>query len=164
MNDNTYTMRERRPLALDGVQPRQTITSQPGAPTSSDATRPPMRRTYAKPRPATAPSRGVWQKLQLPLLLLGAAIAGFVVDNLLLGLSLLALYAIAAFVTHISSRVTFTLALLLLIAISILLLFKPNMQLIRTFATYTFVLVTVGVITLGKEARLPKRTRRKYRR
>lgn len=90
--------------------------------------------------------------------------AGFFADNLVFGLVLLTAYAVVALVTRIASRTTFTLALLLLAAISLLLLFKPNQQLIRHFATYAFVLLLIGVITLGREVKLPKRTRRAYRR
>ena len=89
---------------------------------------------------------------------------GFVADNLMLGLGMLAIYTVLVFVFRIPSRTTFTLALLLLIAISGLLFFKPSPRLIGNFATYTFVLLLIGSLTLGREVRLPKRTKRKYRR
>ena len=89
---------------------------------------------------------------------------GFFADNLAIGLILLCAYATVALIKRIPSRTTFTLAMVLLAAISVMLLFKPSAQLIRNFATYAFVLLLVGVITLMRESRLPKRMPRKYRR
>jgi hypothetical protein len=131
--------------------------------TIAAATPAPRPRAYAKPQPA--PQKPAFtQKLQLPALLLIGAVGGFFADSLMLGLALLTAYAIAAVILRIPSRLTFTLTLLLLAAISVLLLLKPNMHLIGNFSTYSFVLLVIGVITLGREARPPKRMRRKYRR
>lgn len=158
MENNSYPLQNKRPLSLDGVQSR-TMTA-PSVPT------PQPRRSYTRSRPVTQNSqkKNIWQKLQLPLLILGGVTGGFFADNLAFGLALLAAYGIAAFVMRISSRISFALALLLLVAISILLLFKPNMQLIGNFATYAFALMLIGAITLGREVSPAKRTKRKYRR
>lgn len=162
-NYSTQPLQARRPLALDGVQRAPAPRDVPaGTPAQLPRTLP-ARRVYSKPV-AARKERKFWEKLQLPLLIMAGAAGGFFADNLALGLSLLAIYGITAFVTRVASRTTFTLALLLLGAISMLLLFKPNTQLIRNFATYAFGLLIVGAITLGREARLPKRARRKYRR
>ena len=142
---------------IDGVRPA-TMPSHPQATAPA-----PVRRAYSKPR-IEPPKASIWQKLQLSVLLLAGTMGGFFADNLAVGLVLLGAYAVAAFITKIASRTTFTLALVLLGAISVMLLFKPSAQLIRNFATYAFVLLMVGVITLGLEARLPKRMQRKYRR
>jgi hypothetical protein len=150
MNNNPRLIKQ-RPLSVDGVKPKQ-----PPPPTAKPAGR---QRTAAPEEQS-----GIWQKLQLPLLLLVGAVGGFFVENLALGLGMLTVYAIAAFVKRIPSRTTFTLALLLLGAISALLFFKPSPQLINNFATYAFVLLLVGVITLGREARHPEFARPKYKR
>lgn len=154
------TLQAKRPLSVDGVR---RAPSQDASPTPPVQANPPKQRAYRAVRP-TPTKRSYWQIIQLPLLLVAGALGGFFAESLAIGLSLLAMYAIIAFVKRIASRTTFTLALLLLAAISIMLLFKPNMRLIGNFATYAFVLLAVGVITLGRESRLPKRTRRKYRR
>jgi hypothetical protein len=156
MENDTYQLRQQRPLNMNGLRPRTTVPR---------ARLAPARRMYFKSRPETQRREHRWlQKIHLPLLLLAGLGGGFFADSLVLGMALLAAYGIYAFVTNIPSRTTFTLALLILAAISLLLLFKPNLDLIRNFATYTFVLLLIGVITLGKEAKMPKRMPRKYRR
>ncbi len=154
MENPINTFQQRRPMAVDGLRPRA-AAAQPAQPVE--------RRVYSAPRPEVQESR-FWQKLQLPLLLLAGAVGGFFAESLALGLSMLAIYGLVAFITRIPSRTTFTLALLLLAAISVMLLAKPSASLIRNFSSYAFVLLLIGVITLGREARLPKRMPRKYRR
>ena len=162
MTDNTFRYGRRQPMTIDGFRP-QSSQAQAIAVPAETAYRP-QRRQYFKPAPATrAPARNIWQKLQMPLLLLAGSTGGFLAGDLVFGLVLLTGYAILAFVTRIPSRTTFTLAFLLLGAISVMLLLKPDMQLIGNFATYAFVLLLIGVVTLGRESRLPKRTRRKQR-
>lgn len=142
---------------IDGVQPRAAITNPP-------QTLPPAkRRVYFAPK-SQPKEHKTWQKLQLPLLLLAGMTGGFFADNLVIGLVLVLLYGAVALVTRISSRTTFSLTLILLAAISIMLLFKPSAELIRNFATYAFVLLMIGVISLWRESRLPKRMPRKYKR
>ena len=159
MDNNTNVMQPKRPLALDGVrsQPREPRAVRPFVPAQKP-------RIYAKPRAAAPKEHAIWQKVQLPMLLLAGAVGGFFADNLALGLGLIGLYAAVAVVSRIASRTTFTLAFLLLGSISLMLLAKPSAQLIRNFASYAFALLLVGVLTLAWEARLPKRMRRKYRR
>lgn len=157
MDNNTDILQTRRPVSLDGVrhQPRPAVA----------VARPLLARprTYSQPRPAPKQHQ-LWQRMQLPLLLTAGAVGGFFADNLALGLVLMTGYAVFAILTRVASRTTFTLAFLLLGAISVMLLVKPSAQLIQNFATYAFVLLLVGVITLGREARMPKRMHRKYRR
>jgi hypothetical protein len=51
----------------------------------------------------------------------------------------------------IASRTTFTLALLSMVATTLLLVVRGNIPLAQNFATYTFLLLVVGVITLTRE-------------
>lgn len=158
MDNNADVLQNKRALALDGVRSRPQRAA-----VAITRPLPPKPRAYFKPR--TEPKRpGLWQKIQLPMLLLAGAVGGFFAENLALGLALIGGYAIFALVTRVASRTTFTLAFLLLGAISVMLLAKPSAQLIQNFATYAFVLLIVGVVTLGREARMPKRMPRKYRR
>lgn len=160
MNTKTYTMQGSRPMSLDGVSsPRAAQMQRTSLAPATAIRRPVYSRVSAAP-----PKPRIWQKLQLPMLMLAGTMGGFFADNLAVGLALISAYGITAFVTRISSRTTFTLALILLGAISVMLLFKPSALAIRNFSTYAFVLLMVGVITLGREARLPKRMPRKYRR
>ncbi len=155
MENQTNTIQRQQPIAVDGLRPRIAAPTTP--------TKPVQRRAYSQPVPQKKENH-LWQKLQLPLLLLAGAAGGFFAESLAFGLSMLAVYALVAFFRRIPSRTTFTLALLLLAAISVMLLAKPNTALIYNFSSYAFVLLMIGVITLGREARLPKRMPRKYRR
>lgn len=160
MTDNAFRYARQQPVAIDGFRPRPSQAQAIAVPAA-----PPQRRLYFKPAAAARePKRNVWQKLQMPLLLLAGSTGGFLAGDLVFGLVVLTAYAVLALVTRIPSRTTFTLAFLLLGAISVMLLLKPNMQLIGNFATYAFVLLLIGAITLGRESRLPKRTRRQQRR
>lgn len=155
MNNEPFT--NTRSFSVNGLQPH---IAQPGAGA------PPLprgKRMYFRPQP-TQRDRRLPKKLELLLLLAAGTAGGFLAGNVVVGLALLAIYGAFAFVTRIPSRTTFTLALLLLAAISAMLLLKPNLPLIQNFATYAFVLLLIGVITLGREAKMPKRMRRKYRR
>lgn len=143
----------------DDIRPARPLPQQPTAKTAVLH----RRQAYYPPRPPQG-RRSHVQLLQLPLLLAAGSFAGFFAETLAVGLAMLAVYAVVAFATRIPSRTTFTLALLLLAAICIMLLAKPSGLLIQNFSTYAFALMLIGVITLAREARLPKRTRRKYRR
>jgi hypothetical protein len=123
----------------------------------------PGRRLQFKPPAATKKQRR-WERWQLPFILSIGLFGGYIAQSLLLGLGMLIMYALAALVWRIPSRTTFMLALLFLLGISLLLLLRPNQQLVSNFATYAFVLLLIGVITLGREARLPKRIRPSRRR
>jgi hypothetical protein len=160
MGSNTDLLTGRRALSLDGVQGRPAAISQQ-APIYAVPHRP---RIQFRQQPSTPHKHTFWQKAQLPIPLLAGAIGGFFANNLVLGLGLIAVYGLCAIISRITSRTTFTLAFLLLGGISLMLLAKPNTQLIRNFATYAFVLVVIGVVTLARESRLPKRMPRKYRR
>lgn len=149
----------KRPLSVDGVQRREALYQQP-----RPAGRPESHRAFARPRPVPQKRHHpIWNRLQLPLLLLAALFGGLLAQTLAIGLVLSGIYVVVAFIKRIPSRTSFLLALLLLLAISVLLLFKPDQQLIRAFVTYTFIFLLVGVVTLGRESRMPKRIRRPRR-
>lgn len=156
MENNSDTMRNRRPLTLDGIRP---LAPKPVPP--ARVVPPPRIQFRARPAPR---KQSLLQKLQLPLLVVVCVTGGFFADSLVLGLLLITGYGVFVLVARVPSHITFTLALLLLGTISLLLLFKSDSPLIHNFATYAFVLLVLGVITLAREAKLPKRTRRKYRR
>lgn len=157
MNSQTY-LAAKQQITVNDIKRRPI-----GAPTPQSVDAPKKTRTY-RALPPMPSKRTYWQMLQLPILLAAGALGGFFAETLAVGLSMLVIYAIIAFVRRIPSRITFTLALLLLSAISIMLLVKPSQILISNFSTYAFVLLLIGVITLGRETKMPKRTRRKYRR
>lgn len=98
-----------------------------------------------------------------PLILLAALL----VQSGVFGQLAIIAYGIAAFVWRIPSRTTFTLVLISIITTTILLVGKGNLPLSQAFATYTFLLLVVGVFTLSRElkqegGRIYSRQHRQY--
>jgi ABC-type branched-subunit amino acid transport system ATPase component len=89
-------------------------------------------------------------------------ISGFFVQSVVFGLIAIAVYGICTLIFRIHSRITFALAFISLITVVALLLVKQNVALASNFATYTFLLLVLGVIALSIEAR--PRVRKKRRR
>jgi hypothetical protein len=79
-------------------------------------------------------------------------IAGFGMQSLSFGLVAIGLYGIAALVFKLYSRTTFTLALISLIAVPIILVARQNTEVASNFATYTFLLIVIGIISLLRES------------
>jgi hypothetical protein len=133
------------PMALRAATAHPANKSQP-----SPATPQPKRHSYAAPTPPKA-RRSFPDRLQLPVIIVGAMLAGIFAQSAVFGEVLVVLYGIAAFVWCIASRTTFTLALLSMVATTLLLVVRGNIPLAQNFATYTFLLLVVGVITLTRE-------------
>ncbi|HSD56000.1 MAG TPA: hypothetical protein VLA92_02505 [Candidatus Saccharimonadales bacterium] len=158
-----------RPPSVDGVirtgLPQQPITHKIPSPSvrinsSPNQAQSPVQRQFAKPAPQK-PSR--WQRWQMPLILLGGMIGGFLVQTTWIGVAMIVIYGVFAMILRIPSRTTFALAALSVVAITVMLLFKPNEQLASNFTTYTFLLLVIGVIALIIEGRPPKRRKRSRR-
>lgn len=95
--------------------------------------------------------RRVPEWIQLPLIIAGGMLAGLAIQSPVLGQAVLVVYGIVAFFLRIPSRITFVLALLAMVATTVLLVFKGDIFMAQNFATYTFLLLVVGVITLNRE-------------
>lgn len=161
-------MSPKRRVSVDGfarrpaqqLLPRQqsglrNTAAQPRAIAPASAPTKPRARSFAPPAPP--PRRaGVWQRLQLPLTIVIGLIVGFFMQSLLFGLGLIALYGVLALVFKVQSRVTFVLAFLSLLAVILLLLVKRNPEQSGNFATYTFLLLMVAVVSLMIELRQAK--------
>lgn len=91
------------------------------------------------------------ERLQLPLIIIGGMLAGFAIQSALLGQVLIVAYGVACLIYRIPSRVSFGLALAALSVTTGLLILMGNVMLSQTFATYTFLLLVVGVISLNRE-------------
>lgn len=155
--------------SIDGVQsPRPGLTHQtsgqpfvrPAAPAVQPRPRPPLQRPFQiagvqHARPA------LWDRLQLPALILGGMLTGFFVQSLVFGIAAIIVYAALALGFRVPSRATFMLAFLALVTVVVLLLIRPGSELAGSFATYTFLLLVTGVIALAIEARPPKRRKRR---
>jgi len=108
-------------------------------------------RIYARPAPALRQRRGIPERLQLPLIIGGAIAAGLFAQAAVFGELLVVAYGFGALLWRVASRTTFTLALLSMVATTLLLVVRGNIILAQNFATYTFLLLVVGVITLIRE-------------
>ncbi|HSW65575.1 MAG TPA: hypothetical protein VLI54_00360 [Bacillota bacterium] len=104
-----------------------------------------------------------WQRLQLPLLVTLGLVGGVLAQNMLLGCLLAAAYGIVALFKRIPSRTTFALATMGLAVVCVMLLIKPNGELITNFSTYAFIFLIIGVVSLTRESRLPRSPKRKRR-
>lgn len=151
--------------ALPQLQPRPIPKQQSPQPVVAPRQQPRSPASPARPYAleAPAPTRpSLWQRLQLPLLISAGMLAGFLVQSLWLGIGIIVIYGILALICRLESRVTFALAFISLLTVPVLLLFKSNIELASNFATYTFLLLVIGVIALSIEAR-PQERRRKRR-
>jgi hypothetical protein len=128
--------------------PRNNFRPRP-QPTQSVQPRPVKRKTFAAPAPAKRTGMPDW--VQLPLIITGGILAGLSIQSPVLGQATLVGYGIVAYILKIPSRTTFVLALLAMVATIIFLVFKGDVFMAQNFATYTFLLLVVGVITLNRE-------------
>lgn len=162
--------RSSRPVSrrvIDGVAPprqsllrTQTTVNTAGAAAIAQpyaTAQPKQRRQFSTP-PSGKPGR--WERLQLPLILTGGTLAGFMLRAEAFGIAAVAVYGLFALIFRVPSRTTFSLAALSIAAVTCLLLFKPDLQLAGNFTTYTFLLLVTGVITLIIEGRPLKRRKR----
>jgi hypothetical protein len=89
--------------------------------------------------------------LQLPLMVTVAVIAGFGAQSYAFGEVAVVMYGVIAVICNIPSRTTFTLGAISMVATTLALILQGNVQLSQNFATDTFLLLVVGVISLGRE-------------
>jgi len=80
-------------------------------------------------------------------------VAGILLQSLVAGELLIGIYAVVALIRQIESRTTFALALIALGCIVVLLLVRPDSALIKNFATYGFLFLLVGTLSLAHESR-----------
>jgi hypothetical protein len=91
--------------------------------------------------------------LQFPAILFGSLIAGIMVQSVIVGQSILLIYAICTLIFRIDSRTTFLMAFFLLCSLIALLIFRSNNALAVNFAVYSFILLLIGVVSLLRELR-----------
>jgi di/tricarboxylate transporter len=84
---------------------------------------------------------------------MAAMVAGIFAQSSVFGQLAVVAYGITAFIWNIASRTTFTLALLAMVATTLLLVVRGDVSQAQNFATYTFLLLVVGVISLIRELR-----------
>ncbi len=110
------------------------------------------KRAYAKPvRQQTKKKARIPTALQLPLLVIVAIAAGFGAQSYAFGEIAVVIYGIVAVACAIPSRTTFILGALSTVATTLALILQGNVSLSQNFATDTFLLLVVGVISLGRE-------------
>jgi hypothetical protein len=160
MNDIILrTKTRRRPIHLDRV-----IRRSPVSPPVRTPPRPKPIKQPIQPKPlprmnppakAAAPQKK--RQLRLPLWLQtilavpALMAAALLIQSSVVGQFVIAAYGLAALILRIPSRTTFILALLSFITTTFLLVGRGKVSFAQTFATYTFLLLVVGVISLGRE-------------
>lgn len=86
------------------------------------------------------------------LLILGTVCVGLFISTLVFGELVIAAYAVFALIKRVPSRTTFMLALIALGSVVLLLVIRGGETgLSDNFAVYTFLLLVVGTICLGRE-------------
>lgn len=141
--------------------PRQGTAPRPATPkTPVTAPQHPAATRAEAPPIADMPRPSIWRRLQTPLIILCGVIAGFGIQTLAFGLVLLGIYAAFAFLFRVHSRTTFALALISLIAVPVILVAHQNTEVAGNFATYTFILIVIGIVALVRES--PARTTSRY--
>ncbi|HZM63766.1 MAG TPA: hypothetical protein VFB59_01385 [Candidatus Saccharimonadales bacterium] len=93
------------------------------------------------------------ERLQLPFIVIAGMLAGFAIQNPLLGQVLIVGYGIFAFIYRIPSRITFMGALATILIMFGLMATNGDAATSHTLAIYTFLLLVVGVITLNREVK-----------
>jgi hypothetical protein len=146
---------------VDGISRKQTVSKATAASGSIAITQPVVRPQHQRAQFAPPqPKRGLWQKMQLPLIVFAGTLAGFLIQTSAFGMMIIALYGVYAVITGVPSRTTFILAALSVGTVACLLLIKPDPELVTNFSTYTFLLLVIGVIALLREGRPLKRRKR----
>lgn len=140
-----------RPAALMNPVPVRRVA--PPAP----APAPQPIRTNAEPK-AARPSPKVRHRRGRKFMMLAAMgcamlAGGMALQAAVYGELLIAAYAVYALVRRVESRTTFSLALISLGCILVMLLVRPNADLMQNFAIYAFLLLLVGTVSLTVETR-----------
>ncbi len=141
---------QKRRLSVDGFVRRPVQVIRRPAMRSHQVDQPSPRRRYAKPEPVI-PKKRMPEWLQTILVITMAIIFGMFAGSEVFGQLTIVAYGLVAFIWGIASRVTFTLALVSMVAMIVLMVGRGNVPLAQNFATYTFLLLVAGVITLGRE-------------
>lgn len=116
-------------------------------------------KAYAMPHPVTQEKSQprllirILRRVQIPLIVILAIIGGQLMTTLAFGEIAIGVYAIFALVRHVASSITFLLAFITLIAITVLEAAGKNGTLATYFAIYAFLLLVVGTISLSAEIR-----------
>lgn len=101
------------------------------------------------------------ERFEMPLFIGVCVLSGFFIQSLWFGLFAIAMYALCTLLFRINSRITFSLAFISLVTVVAMLLIRRNVALASNFATYTFLLLVIGVIALSFEARPQQRKKRR---
>jgi len=132
------------------IHPPMAAKQVPAAATSPAPLAQPIRRDFTPPQKHQRRGVGL---LKIVLAIMAGLAFGLLIQSQTAGEIVIGLYAIAALVLKIESRVTFALALAALAAIMALSVLKPGQPLANNFAVYAFLLLAVGTVSLALETR-----------
>ncbi len=153
-------MNRTQPLSVDGMYRARPLPQRRAAPLQkrvipAPQPRPPKAapaRAYATPaQKQVRRKRRVPGWLQILLAVPMLMFTSLFIQSAVLGQAAIVAYGLAAFIWRVPSKTTFTAALLSMVVTIILLVAKGDLNLAQNFATYTFLLLVVGVLTLSRE-------------
>lgn len=139
-------MNPQRVRSIDGV-----VISAPANARSPQPAVNSIHRPYAIPQAQHKRRASMPEYIQLPLIIASGMLFGVLVQSAVLAQLAIIIYGIVALIRGIPSRITFTFALLALLATVVLLIMQGDTLLSHNFAVYTFLFLVVGVITLNRE-------------
>lgn len=111
-----------------------------------------------QPHPPLAKKRSsrLLQTLQVPLIIIVGALLGVFVQSAIVGQVIILLYGAAALIWRIESRTTFTIAVMTIGITAVLLFTQNSTMLAHNFASYSFMLLLIGIICMSREVREQK--------
>ncbi|HSX32497.1 MAG TPA: hypothetical protein VLF43_04485 [Candidatus Saccharimonadales bacterium] len=139
-----------RPRIIPQTPPATQLVSTAATPAPHPLPEP---RKYARQATPAKKSRNIPQWIQVILAVLLLAAGPIVLQSAILGQVAVVAYGIIAYVWRIPSRTTFTLALIAIITTALFLVVKGDFTPAGNFATYTFLFLSVGVISLTREVK-----------
>lgn len=144
------------PLARPTPAPAAVVHRPAPRPQPKPAVPPPVRPTPVPVAPTVPKKRSFFKRIAIGvgkfLLGIGIFIFAFLAQSPAFGQLAIGIYAIAAIGWRISSRITFTMAVMAL-GLVIFASARSDVTLANTFALYVFLLLVVGTLTLWREVR-----------
>lgn len=92
------------------------------------------------------------EKLQIPLFTLLAIATGLLSQSLVFGGIMIGIYAFFAYFLRVASRTTFLLSLITFAIVIALYVTDPSVNAAPNFAIYTIMLISIGVVTMGRDS------------
>jgi hypothetical protein len=144
-------MRPRQRVSIDGFIRRPLPAPATRPVPRQQQSPPPRKHSYTSPHPPAPKKKRLPTWLETPLIIVLAMVTGVLAQSIVFGQLAIMAYGLVAVIWGIPSSITFTLALISMVATIVLLVGVDTALLAQNFATYTFLLLVAGVVSLGRE-------------